>query len=175
MPGDLLAATGGKTFEGTWTQPNPTGVGVLTFKESLPAGPVTLSFDYDAAFTNGAPSGLFRVNVGGKLYSWSQFESIDARAAFPSFDEPGYKTPFTVSVTTRPGLVAVSNAPEQGKPLAAGKLVKHRFAATEPLPTYLVAFVTGPFTLLEGTVPATPQRAKPLPLRIERHAAEVQC
>ncbi len=69
-------------------------------------------------------------------------------------------------MTTKPGFIAVSNAPEQGKPLSAGKLVKHRFAPTEPLPTYLVAFVTGPFVTVQGTVPATPQRPKPLPLRI---------
>lgn len=149
----------------TFTQKTPHGLAQLDFGRTLPAGRMTLKFDYDAAFGDG-PSGLYRIKVGEDWYSWSQFQSIDARAAFPSFDEPGYKTPFTVSVTTRPGLVAVSNAPEQGKPVAAGKLVKHRFAATEPLPTYLVAFVTGPFALLEGTVPATPQRTRPLPLRI---------
>ena len=149
----------------TFTQKSPLGLAQVDFGRTLPAGKLTLKFDYDAGFGDG-PSGLYRIKVGEDWYSWSQFESIDARAAFPSFDEPGYKTPFTVSVTTRPGFVAVSNAPEQGKPVAAGKLVKHRFAATEPLPTYLVAFVTGPFVTLQGSVPATAQRTRPLPLRI---------
>ncbi|TGX56146.1 M1 family peptidase [Sphingomonas gei] len=149
----------------TFTQKTQWGLAQLDFGRTLPAGKLTLKFDYDAAF-GGSPSGLYRIKVADDWYSWSQFESIDARAAFPSFDEPGYKTPFTVSVTTKRGFVAVSNAPELGKPLAAGKLVKHRFAATEPLPTYLVAFVVGPFVTLEGTVPATPQRPRPLPLRI---------
>ena len=149
----------------TFTQKTPWGLAQLDFGRTVPAGKLTLKFDYDAAFGS-SPSGMYRIKVEDDWYSWSQFESIDARAAFPSFDEPGYKTPFTVSVTTKPGFVAVSNAAEQGKPLAAGKLVKHRFAATEPLPTYLVAFVVGPFVTVEGTVPATPQRAKPLPLRI---------
>ncbi|WBY08360.1 M1 family metallopeptidase [Sphingomonas sp. 7/4-4] len=149
----------------TFTQKSPTGLAQVDFGRTIPAGKLTLKFDYNAAFAGG-PSGLYRIKVGDDWYSWSQFESIDARAAFPSFDQPGYKTPFTVSVTTKPGFVAVSNAPEQGKPLSAGKLVKHRFAPTEPLPTYLVAFVTGPFVTVQGTVPATPQRPKPLPLRI---------
>jgi aminopeptidase N len=149
----------------TFTQKSPTGLAQVDFGRTLPAGRMTLKFDYTAAFGDG-PSGIYRIKVGDDWYSWSQFESIDARAAFPSFDEPGYKTPFTVSVTTKPGFVAVSNAAEQGKPRAAGKLVRHRFAATEPLPTYLVAFVVGPFVTLEGTVPATPQRARALPLRI---------
>jgi len=156
---------GKKETSATFTQKSPSGLAQLDFGRTLPAGRMTLKFDYDAAFGDG-PSGLYRIKVAEDWYSWSQFESIDARAAFPSFDQPGYKTPFTVSVTTRPGFVAVSNAPEQGTPLRMGNLVKHRFAATEPLPTYLVAFVTGPFVTLQGSVPATPQRAKPLPLRI---------
>ncbi|MDT8758363.1 M1 family metallopeptidase [Sphingomonas psychrotolerans] len=160
-----VVVIGKRTTPATFTQKTPWGLAQLDFGRTLPAGKITLKFDYDAAFGSG-PSGLYRIKVADEWYSWSQFESIDARAAFPSFDQPGYKTRFTVSVTTRPGFVAVSNAPEQGKPLRVGKLVKHRFAATEPLPTYLVAFAVGPFVTLEGSVPPTPQRAKPLPLRI---------
>src|SRR5690606_12127552 len=100
-----------RTLAGTWRQVDPTGVAVLTFPEELPAGAVTLAFDYAAKFNDG-PAGLFRVKVGDDWYSWSQFESIDARAAFPSFDQPSFKTPFTVTLRTPPGLMAVSNAPE---------------------------------------------------------------
>lgn len=160
-----VARVGGKTFTGTWQQPDPTGTGVLTFQQPIPAGPVTLVFDYDAPFTTGAPSGLFRVNVGGTWHSWSQFQSIDARAAFPSFDEPGFKTPFTVTVRTQPGQVAVSNAPQVSKTTENG-LDVHRFAPTLPLPTYLVAVMVGPFAVVEGAVPPTEQRDTPLPLRI---------
>lgn len=159
-----VAVVGGKTYPGTWQQVAPSGVARLTFAEALPAGPVTFAFDYDAAFNMG-PAGLFRVKVGDDWYSWSQFQSIDARAAFPSFDEPGFKQPFTVTLRTKPGQVAVSNAPEVSKTLENG-LEVHRFAPTLPLPTYLVAMMVGPFATVEGTVPPTPQRATPLPLRI---------
>jgi len=114
---------------------------------------------------NDGPSGMFRVRVGDDWYSWTQLESIDARAVFPSFDDPHFKTPFTVTLRTPPGLVAVSNAPEVSKALEAGREV-HRFAPTLPLPTYLVAMMVGPFAVAEGEVPPTPQRIKPLPLRI---------
>ena len=77
---------------------------------------------WPATFGDG-PSGIYRIKVGPEWYSWSQFQSIDARAAFPSFDEPGYKTPFTISITTKPGFVALSNAPEVGKGTPAGELV----------------------------------------------------
>jgi aminopeptidase N len=159
-----MATAGGKVLTGIWQQSEPTGVAVLTFAEPLPAGPVTFTFDYDAEFASG-PAGLFRVKVGDDWYSWSQFESIDGRAAFPSFDEPGFKTPFSVTLRTKPGQVAVSNAPETSKTIEDG-LEVHRFAPTLPLPTYLVAMMVGPFVTLEGTVPPTAQRATPLPLRI---------
>jgi aminopeptidase N len=160
----VLATAGGRSVAGTWREADPTGTALLTFPEPLPAGPVTLAFAYDAPFNDG-PAGLFRVRVGSEWYGWSQFQSIDARAAFPSFDQPSFKTPFTVTLRTPPGLVAVSNAP-QASLTQEGGLDVHRFAPTLPLPTYLVAVMVGPFAVAEGEVPPTPQRAKPLPLRI---------
>ncbi|RYE03480.1 MAG: M1 family peptidase [Sphingomonadales bacterium] len=156
---------GGKEIPVTFTQKSPTGLAQVDFGKTVPAGRMTLKFDHSAAFGDG-PSGIYRINVEKEWYSWSQFESIDARAAFPSFDEPGYKTPFTVSITTKPGFVALSNAPETGKATQVGNLVRHRFIATKPLPTYLIAFVTGPFVVAESMVAPTPQRKWPLPLRV---------
>jgi aminopeptidase N len=148
----------------TYTQVDPLGVARLDFAKPLPAGKVTLVFDYDAPFGSG-PAGLYHVKVGDQWYAWTQFESTDARAAYPSFDQPGYKTPFTVSLTTRPGLTVYSNAPEAGS-TAAGALVTHRFAPTRPLPTYLVAFGVGPFASVSGTAAPTPERSTPMALRV---------
>ncbi|MFM5930092.1 MAG: M1 family metallopeptidase [Novosphingobium sp.] len=158
------ATVGGRTIAGTWEQKSASGLARLTFAEALPAGPVKLAFDYDAAFNTG-PAGMFRVKVGEDWYSWTQFQSIDARAAFPSFDEPGFKTPFEVTIRTPKGLKAISNAPEVSTREEAG-LDVHRYAPTLPLPTYLMAMMVGPFAIVESTVPPTPQREKPLPLRI---------
>ncbi|MES2493530.1 MAG: M1 family metallopeptidase [Pseudomonadota bacterium] len=154
----------GQAVPGTWTQVDDSGVARLTFPRPLPAGPITLAFDYDAAFGEG-PSGLFRAKVGDDWDVWSQLQSIDARAVFPSFDEPGFKLPFTVTLRTPPGLMAVSNAPVARRAAERG-LDAHRFAPTAPLPTYLVAVMIGPFAKLEGAVAPTPERAVPLPLRI---------
>ncbi len=160
----LTAIIGGKVYPGEWRQVDPTGVALATFASPLPAGPVTFRFDYDAGFQNG-PSGMFHVKVGDDWYSWTQFESIDARAAYPGFDQPGYKQPFTVTLRTPPGLTAVSNSPETGVSHEGGMDV-HHFAPTLPLPTYLLAMMVGPFATASGTVPATPERPAPLPLRI---------
>lgn len=159
-----VATAHGKSYVGRWFALDPTGVARLVFDEPLPAGPVTFSFDYDAEFNLG-PTGMFRVKVGEDWHSWTQFQSIDARAAFPGFDEPGFKVPFTVTLRTRKGQVAVSNAP-QISATDEGDWTVHRFAPTLPLPTYLVAMMVGPFAVLEGQVVSTPQRKTPLPIRI---------
>lgn len=159
-----LARVGAVKTTAHYTQVDPLGVARLDFAKPLPAGRVTLVFDYDAPFGSG-PSGMYHVKVGDTWYVWTQFESIDARAAYPSFDQPGYKTPFTVSLTTKPGYTAVSNAPETGA-VKAGALVKHQFAPTKPLPTYLVAMMVGPFATASGVAAPTPERAQPLPVRV---------
>lgn len=154
----------GRKFAAHWKQVDDTGVALLSFDEEIPAGQATFAFDYDAAFQDG-PQGMFRVKVGDQWYSWTQFESIDARAAFPSFDQPGYKQPFTVTLRTPKGMMAVSNAPEV-ETTDDGAMTVHRFEQTAPLPTYLVAMMVGNFAVAKGEVPATPQCEKPLPLRI---------
>ena len=157
-----VAIVGDASVPSTWTQVDPTGVARLDFPTVLPAGRIRLVFDYQGTFGD-TPSGLYHIQVGEQWYSWSQFESIDARAAYPSFDEPGFKTPFTISITTRPGLKTVSNAQEIGV-TRSGDLETHHFAQTEPLPTYLVAMDTGPFLHPTSTVPPDSQRSAPLPL-----------
>ncbi|MEO6717082.1 MAG: M1 family metallopeptidase, partial [Novosphingobium sp.] len=159
-----IALVGGKEIAGEWQQVDPTGVARLRFPVLLPAGPVRFSFEYDAAYSE-SPSGLFRVKVGEDWYGWNQFESIDARSAFPCFDEPGFKTPFAVTLRTPSGQAAVSNAPEVSVATQGG-LDIHRFQPTLPLPTYLVAMMTGPFAMVRDQVSPSPQRAVPLPLRI---------
>jgi aminopeptidase N len=157
------AKVGGEAIAATWTQVDPSGVVRLDFARPLPAGPATLVFDYSGAFQDTA-AGLYRIKVADLWYSWTQFESIDARSAFPSFDEPGFKTPFTISITTRPGFETISNAPQAAVTPAPGGLETHRFQPTRPLPTYLVAMDTGPFLHPTSQVPADPERAAPLPL-----------
>jgi len=158
----VVAITGGKAIAAKWTQVDKTGTARLDFASPLPAGAATLIFDYSGNFSDSA-SGLFHVKVGDKWYSWTQFESIDARAAYPGFDQPGFKTPFTVSVTTHPGLVVVGNAPVASVTKAARGLEKHQLAATRPLPTYLVAIDTGPFVRKAGMIAPTAERGQPMP------------
>ena len=157
-----VAVVGGKPVPAKWTQVDKTGTARLDFARELPAGNITLKFDYSAPFGDSA-SGMFHVKVDEKWYSWTQFESIDARAAFPGFDEPGFKTPFTVSVITHPGLVVVGNSPEVSVTKTAAGMEKHQLAPTRPLPTYLVAVDTGPFDHQTATIEPDPERPVPMP------------
>ncbi len=158
-----VAIQNGKEIAVTFTQLDKTGVARADFASPVDAGPLTLKFDYEGTFGDNA-AGLYHIKVGDDWYAWTQFESIDARSAYPSFDQPGYKTPFTVKLTTKPGFVAVSNAKEIGTK-QVGDLTEHDFEATKPLPTYLVAMMVGPFVTKEGVVPPDAQRPYPLPIR----------
>ena len=76
----------------------------------------------------------------------TQFESTDARRAFPCFDEPGMKATFDIAMSVPADLFAASNGPIVSDELSADasrRLVK--FGRTIRMSTYLVAFIVGPF------------------------------
>ena len=80
----------------------------------------------------------------------TQFQSTDARRAFPCWDEPAFKAEFTTSLVVAPDLLAVSNTAEVGRDELHDGRLRIRFAKTMSMSTYLVAFVVGP---LEATDP----------------------
>ncbi len=149
--------------EGRYKQMLPTGVAQIVFDRPLAAGRHTLVLDYTAAFGTSA-SGLYHVKVGDHWYAYTQFESIDARRAFPSFDQPGYKTPFTVKIAAPKDQFVVSNAPETGD-AGQGAMKVHTYAPTKPLPTYLVALAVGPFDVVSTAAAPNGVRSQPLPMR----------
>jgi len=89
----------------------------------------------------------------------TQFESTDARRAFPCWDEPELKATFAISIVADDALTVLSNAREvSSEPLGGGKR-RVSFAPTIKMSTYLVAMVIGPFELTEAIdVSGTPLR-----------------
>src|SRR5699024_8031662 len=68
------------------------GVVRVDFGRTLQPQELKLAFKFKAPF-NKRLQGLYKVVDGGQPYVMTQMEPISARYAFPSFDEPGFKTP----------------------------------------------------------------------------------
>src|SRR5262245_8497364 len=160
-------ATDGKSrrVAATYSEKLDSGVALLSFDETLPAGSAKLHLKYSAPF-NTSGNALFKVVRGERAYAVTQFESIAARQAFPGFDEPGFKTPFDIAITARKDDVAVTTTPEIERKDVGNGSVRHVFKTTRPLPTYLIAFAVGPYDVADiGPVPPNAVRDRPLPLR----------
>jgi len=154
----------GETIPGQYRQVHESGVATLTFEKPLPEDMATLIFDYDAPF-NASLSGLYKVVDRGDAYAFTQFENTDARRAFPSFDEPGFKTPFDVTVTAPSGEKVIANTPVVQSTPERG-MTRWVFETTKPLPTYLVALAVGPLDIVDaGDIPPNRVRSQPLHLR----------
>ena len=124
----------------------------LIVESPLPVGPATIHLTYEAPFSS-VPTGLYRVEERGEWYAFTQFEPLDARRAFPSFDQPEFKTPYTVTLRVPTGSLGLSNG-TQHEQSTDGQWQRFSFAPTKPLPTYLVAFAVGPFDVI-----AAPEQA----------------
>src|SRR5262249_45206555 len=134
----------------------------FAFPAPLPVGAATLSLRYRGHLIAHEGAGLFREREGDDWYIYSDFEPIDARRAFPCFDEPAYKVPWRLTLHVPREHLAVANAPIQSETPEANGLKRVVFKETAPLPTYLVALAVGPF----GTVDAGRVGKKQIPVRI---------
>ncbi len=130
---------------------------VLAPDEPVPVGEHTIDLDYTAPY-DGHLRGLYKVEQGGKAYAFTQLEAVDARRMFPGFDEPRFKTPFTLHVRAPEGMTVVSNAALEKKVGTTWD-----FKPTLPLPTYLVALAVGDLEITEGPKDPVPIRIVTLP------------
>ena len=151
------------TYAGKYEQVDNTGIVRISSPNPM-QGKVQLTIEYSAPF-NQALEGLYKVSESGNDYAFTQFEAISARLAFPGFDEPGFKTPFTTTLIVPENQVAISNTPVISSEIIDGMKVV-QFAPTKPLPTYLIAFAVGDFDVVVAPdLPITDIRDHPLPLR----------
>lgn len=114
-----------------------------------------LRLEYEGKIDGARPQGIYSVSEGegaDSRYVYSLFEPLEARRAFPCFDEPEYKVPWKLSIRVRKGHTAFANAEAVGE-TDEGAMKKIAFAETPPIPSYLVAFMAGPFETVDaGTV-----------------------
>ena len=140
---------GGAQVVATASNPKP-GYLALVFPKQLPVGPATLAITYRGKMHKNDGDGIYTAQEAGDWYAFTQFENTDARQAFPTFDEPGYKVPWRLTLHTKQAQVALSNTPIEKETPEPNGMKATRFAETKPLPSYLVAFVVGPFEAIDA-------------------------
>lgn len=133
----------------------PPFVGFVLPAELAPERPATLHIEYEGKIDGERPQGVYAVSEGGGAddrYLYTLFEPLDARRAFPCFDEPEYKVPWRLSIRARKGHGAFANEEVTGD-VDDGDFHRVTFAESPPMPSYLVAFMVGPFDVVgAGTV-----------------------
>jgi aminopeptidase N len=160
----VQVTAGGETRPASWTEVDPTGVVWIGFPNRVHAGGITLTIDYTAAFDANL-AGLFRVDEKGEAYALAKSESIQARRFLPSFDEPGFKAPFDITLTVPEDMLAIGNTPVASRVPARPGFDRVTFLRTRPLSTYLLSVAVGNFEKVSaGTIPANAWRDWPVPL-----------
>lgn len=160
-----LVLADGKSLNAKYEQVNDDGVAKLTLPETVTPQQARIVINFDRKQYSSGLAGAYKVKADGINYIFTQFEAIDARQAFPSFDEPAFKTPYTYSFTVPNGDKVVANTPVQDKTDAGNGMTKWQFMTTRPLPTYLVAWAIGPLDIVTGKpVPANSLHDYPIPV-----------
>jgi alanyl aminopeptidase len=122
----------------------------LELPSPIGPGPATISIHYQGKLDEKAIAGPYRNKVGDDWYAFTTFTPIDARRAFPCFDEPRFKTPWEISIHIKRTDKAFSNAAQISETDEADGMKLVKFAPTKPLPAEVVAFAVGPFDVYEG-------------------------
>jgi cytosol alanyl aminopeptidase len=158
-------SVGAESIPAKYEQVTEEGVVKLTVAHPIGPGNATLHFAWNRAY-DPRVVGLYLAHEAGASYAYTQFEDIYARRAFPGFDEPAFKTPFDVTLTVPSADVAVANTLPLSEEQAGPGMKRIHYAATRPLPTYLIAWAVGPFDVVEGpTLPPNAIRDHPVPTR----------
>jgi puromycin-sensitive aminopeptidase len=139
----------------------------LRFTEKLSAGEWTLKIAF-RGILNDKLHGFYRSqyqDAAGKTHvaATTQFESTDARRAFPCWDEPELKASYKVALVVDENLAAISNGGQESERKLAGSKKEVVFKETIAMSTYLVAFIVGEFDATAPVDAGTPLRIVHVP------------
>lgn len=123
----------------------------FTFPRDIPASETALLHIDFSGVMNNTMAGFYRSKYkpavkpsksvptegDSHLMFSTQFESCDARRAFPCFDEPNLKATFDFSIEIPEDLVALSNMPEKGVKESQKGLKIVSFDRTPLMSTYV--------------------------------------
>ena len=127
----------------------------FSFDRDIPSGTATLNIHFTGVL-NDQLRGFYRSQYTDpegqqRFLAATQFESTDARRAFPCWDEPAIKATFQVTLVIPSDMVAISNMPVESETPLEEDTKAVRFAESPRMSTYLLAFMVGDFASVEGT------------------------
>src|SRR5580698_11445733 len=111
----------------------------FSVRQPLPSGPAEIRIRYAGALSDQL-RGFYRGKTTTRTYAVTQFESTDARRAFPCFDEPALKATFTLTLIIDRKDTAISNGKVLSDTPGPGR-AQHtvKFATSPKMSSYLVA------------------------------------
>ena len=148
---NATVTAGGRAQPARVTLDEKAETATLAVPSPLPAGEAHILLRF-AGKLDDQLRGLYRARAGGRLYALTQFESTDARRAFPCFDEPALKARFQLTAIVREGDAAISNTPIVKRTREAPGWERVEFGETLPMSSYLVALAVGPFESRTTTI-----------------------
>ncbi|CAB3384998.1 Hypothetical predicted protein [Cloeon dipterum] len=129
---------------------------IIKLKEALKSGSkYVIEIPFEGNLTTSL-AGYYRTSYKDKATGdtkWvatTQFVSVDARRAFPCFDEPEMKAVFQVNMIRRKGFTSISNMPLAKSVQLEDDWFRDEYVESVRMSTYLVAFVVSDFAHLES-------------------------
>jgi len=147
---DVTITSGGRKQMARVTLDEKNEMATLTVERPLARGAASIDITY-TGILNDKLRGFYLSKANNRRYAVTQMEATDARRAFPSWDEPSYKTTFDISLMIDAADTAISNgAQTSDKP--GPEAGKHTlvFARTPRMSSYLVAMLVGDFACRSG-------------------------
>ncbi|MFT3696162.1 MAG: M1 family metallopeptidase [Kofleriaceae bacterium] len=133
------------TIDGHPVDVIPGGEHHVGLHAAVKPGPIGIEVSYDGPIDHERSRGIYAVKEGDLDYAYTFFEPIDARRAFPCFDEPNFKVPWQLTFHVQEDHMARSNARVIKETAEPNHMKRVEMAVTKPIPSYLVAFMVGPF------------------------------
>ncbi len=160
---DVTISADGTTQTAKVTPEKDKEMVVLGVEKPLASGPATIRIHYSGILNDEMRGFYIGKDDQGRKYAATQFESTDARRAYPSFDEPDYKATFDITAVADNGQVAMSNQKTVSDTPGPGEKHTVRFATTVKMSSYLAALVIGNFEYIEGEADGIPIRVYSTP------------
>jgi aminopeptidase N len=117
----------------------------------LGVGRGNLTINFKGSINN-MVTGFYSANYNTgqeSLIAVTDFGPADARRAFPSWDEPEYKTMFDLTLIVPKDHITLTNMDEVNRRIYSEESEEIKFGTSPPMSTHLIAIVVGKFDSIE--------------------------